>query len=82
MYRYGYTYSPNLLYQVSVSVGGVGLPARLEGESYSCHFEDSRGRFNITVPAVEQTPGTNYTCNITNQVPDYAGIQAGTPTKL
>jgi len=65
------------LSQLNVSVSGLKLPAPLENESYSCHFEDSMGRFNITVPSVEVIPGTAYTCNITNQVPDYGGIQAG-----
>ena len=60
-----------------MSVGGPGLPANLAGETYSCHLADSLGRFNITVPAMEVTPGTNYTCNITNRVPDYQGVQAG-----
>ena len=48
--------------------------------TYSCHLADSLGRFNITVPAMEVTPGTNYTCNITNRVPDYQGVQAGKVT--
>ena len=58
-------------------MGGLGLPTKLGDETYSCHFEDSLGRFNITVPAMEVIPNTNYTCNITNQVPDYQGVQAG-----
>ncbi len=40
-------------------------------------FEDSEGRFNITVPSVEVTQGTSYTCNITNQVPLFNGVKAG-----
>ena len=63
--------------QLSVSVGGPGLPAKLRNETYSCYLEESLGRFNITVPAVEVNPSTDYTCNITNRVPDYEGIQAG-----
>ncbi len=58
-------------------MGGPGLPTKLQNETYSCHFEDSLGRFNITVPAMEVIPGTDYTCNITNEVPDYKGVQAG-----
>ena len=67
----------NLIDQLNVSVGGPGLPINLEGETYSCHLEDSMGRFNITVPAMEVTPRTEYTCNITNEVPVYEGVQAG-----
>jgi hypothetical protein len=63
---------------LNISVSNPGLPDTLVGESYSCHFEDTLGRFeNITVPAMEVTAGTAYTCDITNQVPRYAGIQAG-----
>ena len=59
-------------------MGGPGLPSTLENETYSCHLEDSEGRFPpIIVSAVEVTPGTSYTCNITNQIPDYDGVQAG-----
>ena len=58
-------------------MGGLGLPAILGAETYSCHLEDNLRRFNITVPAVEVIPGTDYTCDITNQVPDYQGVQAG-----
>ena len=58
-------------------MSGPGLPAVLIGESYSCHFEDSLGRFNITVPSMEVTPGTQYTCNITNIVQQFDGVQAG-----
>ena len=48
------------------------------GESYSCHFEDSLGRFNFTVASVEVgSGGTQYTCNITNQVQLFGGVQAG-----
>jgi hypothetical protein len=59
-------------------VSNPGLPDTLVGESYSCHFDDTFGRFeNITVPAIEVTPGTAYTCDITNQIPQYVGIKAG-----
>ena len=58
-------------------VGGPGLPAKFIYENYLCHFEDSAGRFNITVQAEEIVEGTNYTCNITNLVPPYDGVQAG-----
>ena len=68
----------NPKYQLNVSVGGPGLPIIVEDETYSCHLEDSMGRFNITVPAMEVTPRTEYSCNITNRVPDYQGVQAGT----
>ena len=34
-------------------------------------------RFNITVPAVEMTPGRAYTCDIRNEDRDYDGIQSG-----
>ncbi len=62
---------------MNISVGGDGLPLKLEDETYSCHFEDRLGRFNITVPAMEVIPGTDYTCNIINHVPDYPGVRAG-----
>ena len=59
-------------------MSGPGLPAVLGGESYSCHFEDSLVRFNITVPSVEVgSGGTQYTCNITNEVRLFGGVQAG-----
>ncbi len=58
-------------------VGGPGLPTKIRDEVYSCFFEDSEGRFNITVPSVEVTQGTSYTCNITNQVPPFDGVKAG-----
>ena len=58
-------------------MSGPGLPAVLGGESYSCHFEDNLGRFNITVPSMEVTPGTQYTCNITTIVQQFGGVQAG-----
>jgi len=58
-------------------VGGPGLPTNLEDEAYLCYFEDSNRQFNITVPAVVVTSGTNYTCNITNQVPNFMGVNAG-----
>ena len=58
-------------------MSGPGLPAVLGGESYSCHFEDSQGRFNITVASMEVTPGTQYTCNITNIAQQFGGVQAG-----
>ena len=56
---------------------GSGLPAQLETEPYSCFWEDSMGRFNITVPAVEVTPGRAYTCDITNEDIAYDGVQSG-----
>ena len=56
---------------------GPGLPAQLENETYSCFFEDSMGRFNITVPAVEMTPGRAYTCDIRNESIAYDGVQSG-----
>ena len=59
-------------------MSGPGLPAVLGGESYSCHFEDSRGRFNITVPSVEVgSDRTQYTCDITNDLQLFQGVQAG-----
>ena len=66
-----------LLIQLNVTVGGPGLPANLDNEAYMCHFEDGRGRFNITVPAMEVIPLTQYTCDITNQTFMYDGVQAG-----
>ena len=57
-------------------MSGPGLPAVLGGESYSCHFEDSLGRFNITVPSVEVTPGAQYICNITKRVQQFGGVKA------
>ena len=56
---------------------GPGLRAKLENETYSCFFEDSTGRFNITVPAVEVTPGRVYTCDIRNESIAYDGVQSG-----
>lgn len=64
-------------FQLSVAVGGPGLPDLLPDESYSCLFVDSEGRFNFTVPAVAISSGTNYSCNITDRVPFYSGITAG-----
>ena len=59
-------------------MSGPGLPAVLGGESYSCHFEDSLERFNITVPSVEVgSDRTQYTCDITNEVQLFGGVQAG-----
>ena len=66
-----------LLIQLNVTVGGPGLPANLDNETYMCHFEDSGGRFNITVPAMEVVPLIQYTCDITNQTFMYDGVQAG-----
>ena len=63
--------------QLNVTVEGPGLPVRLENETYSCHFENSIGRFNITVPAVEVTPGRAYTCDIRDEDIAYDGIQFG-----
>ena len=40
-------------------------------------FEDSMGRFHITVPAVEVTSGRAYTCDITNEDIAYDGVQSG-----
>ena len=54
-----------------------GLPSLLAGETFSCHMADNEGRFPpIIVPAVEVTPGTVFSCNITGMVPDYAGVTA------
>ena len=58
-------------------MSGPGLPTKLENEMYSCHLADSEGRFVITVPAVEVTTSTEYTCNIINNVPNFSGVQAG-----
>ena len=55
---------------------GSGLPAQLENEPYSYFLEDSMGRFNITVPAVEVTPGRVYTCDIRNESIAYDGFQS------
>ena len=64
--------------QLSVAVS-PGLPALLINESYSCHLADLQGRFSpILVPAVEVVAGTQYTCNITGEVPSFNGSQAGT----
>ena len=60
-----------------MSVSVPGLPAKLENESYRCQFEDSQGRFTITVPAMEAIPGSEYTCNITGQDFNFEGVQAG-----
>ena len=70
-------FSTNKLLQLNVSVSGPGLPTKLDNETYSCHLADSEGRFVIIVPAVEVTTSTEYTCNITNNVPDFSGVQAG-----
>ena len=53
------------------------MPAELENETYSCRFEDSMGRFAITVPAVEMTPGRVFTCDIRNEGIAYDGVLAG-----
>ena len=66
-----------MLFQLTVVVGGPGLPARLFDESYFCHLADSEGRFAVNVSAVEVTSNTEYTCDITNQVPSFDGVQAG-----
>ena len=66
-----------MLFQLTVTVGGPGLPVRFPDESYFCHLADSEGRFAVNVSAVEVTPNTEYTCNITNQVPIFDGVQAG-----
>ena len=58
-------------------MSGPGLPAVLGVELFSCHFEDSLGRFNITVASMEVTPGTQYTCNITNIVQQFGEVQRG-----
>ena len=62
---------------MDISVGGPGLPHKLDDETYSCHLADSEGRFVFTVPSVEVTPGRNYRCNITDQIPDFIGVRAG-----
>ena len=66
-----------VLIQLNVTVSGPGMPANLDNEIYMCHFDDSRGMFNITVPAVEVIPFTHYTCDITNETFMYDGVQAG-----
>ena len=66
-----------MLFQLTVMVGGPGLPVRLPDESYFCHLADSEGRFIVDVSAVEVTPNTQYTCDITNQVLSFDGVQAG-----
>ena len=62
---------------MNVTIEGPGLPAGLESEIFSCCFEDSMGRFNITVPAVEVTPGRSYTCDIRDEDIAYDGIRSG-----
>ena len=73
MTLYMFTYPLQLL----VSVSPPGLPVPLRNETYSCHLADSKGRFNITVPAVEVSPRTDYNCDIRGLVPDYQGLSAG-----
>ena len=58
-------------------MSGPGLPVKLPDETYSCFFEDVMGRFNISVPSVEVTAGTSYTCDITDQVPSFDEVQVG-----
>ena len=70
-------WSNALLLQLTVTVGGPGLPVVLSDESYFCHLADSEGRFTINVSAVEVTANAEYTCDITNQVPNFDGVQAG-----
>ena len=52
------------------------MPAKMENETYICFFEDSIGRFDIVVPAVEVTPGRAYTCDIRNENIIYDGVQS------
>ena len=64
---------------VNVTVEDPGLPVLLHrNEMYMCLFEDSKGRFNITVPAVEVEPLTRYSCNIINQLREYSELNIGT----
>ena len=63
--------------QLSVPVGGPGLPVLLPGESYSCHLADREGRYNVTVPAIAVVEGSNYTCNITGSNFNYMGVASG-----
>ena len=58
-------------------MSGPGLPDKLPDETYSCFFEEVMGRFNISVPSVEITAGTSYTCDITDQVPSFDEVQVG-----
>ena len=61
-----------------MTVSSPGLPAPLSGESFSCHLADSEDRFPpIVVPALEISPSTEFSCNITGLVPDYQGVTAG-----
>ena len=61
-----------------MTVSSPGLPAPLSGESFSCHLADSEDRFPpIVVPALEISPSTEFSCDITGLVPDYQGVTAG-----
>ena len=63
-------------------MGGPGLPVKLPDETYLCFFEEVMGRFNISVPSVEITAGTSYTCDITDQVPSFDEVQVGMYTYI
>ena len=66
-----------VLLQLSVSVSSPGLPVTLPNETYQCHFQNEETAVNFVVPAEEVTTNTNYSCNITGQIPAFNGVKAG-----
>ena len=71
-----YPYTEYCLLQLTVTVT-PGLPPLLPNESYWCRFADGGGGRMITVDADEVTPNTEYTCNISERVPPFTGVQLG-----
>ena len=66
-----------VLLQLSVSVSSPGLPVTLPNETYQCHFQNEEMALSFVVPAEEVTANTNYSCNITGQIPAFNGVKAG-----